>query len=421
MTKNTMKTNTTTNRTAEELYTENGKKVFLALRARHRNTAQQFITDLQNSWHNDEQCQKAPQIAEQITALQVELDTLQDELAELEKIRSMCDRASTSLKHNEQHRRAYKQTADQTAQRMAILKNRTAELHKNIDILFNALDYTFSDRMDILQTAILQDLENQHTPQPIPQKILSAYGVESAEELTEEELAQAQSTANNDRIFSAIGKHIESMRALNTHTATRTDILEPLPQEILAQFGNDTISFDGYLFQWQPKTTDPTQGEYRHNLKQGQYLSFDYKEYKQNRKSGWYLVKHRLTIRNVSRLEEYTNEDGEQIDITALLPNFTEWELVDDITALKNIIDTAELPPRYRQFCTALISPQAEEIADTMRIKYFNECDRIGTEPTNKGAIKTEYNSRIEYACKYIGIETYENRKKFLQRLRKYF
>lgn len=418
MNRNTMN-QTTTNNTAEELYTNNGKRVYIALRARHQHTAQEFITNLQNQWKNDENAMNTPRVAEQITELENRTAELENRTAELKGLITLCKKQGSTIALEPTTRTAFAQQMKIYNEQINILKTQKQHIKNQIDTLYKQIEKSvFSDRMDILQTACLQELENQAQPPEISSHILATYGATTTEELTAEELTQAQDEQNNKSIFSAIGKHIENMRSLNTHTATRTDILEMLPCDIVEQLGNDIISFNGYTFQWQPKATDPTQGEYRHNLKNGHYLTIEYKEQK-SRPIGWYMVKHRLTIRNVSSMEQYQNEDGEQIDITALLPNFTEWELVDDITALENIINTAELPPRYRQFCTALISPQAEEIADIMRVKYYNECDRIGTEPTNKGAVKTEYNARIQFACESIGIKTYENRKKFFQRLRK--
>lgn len=398
------------------LYQDAERAVYIALRARHEKSPTEFLTALQNAQANDRQARNNTQIAEQLTALE-----------ELHKSHRQGYEFFNSRAHRltlTDYERALAYTLAQD------LKTKADNEQSQINDLHIALELTYSERADLVQTAIMQELENQATPQPIPPHILASYGATDPSELNEQDHTQAQATANSKAIFRAIGQEMTNKQSLNTHTATRTDILNQLPPEVVAQFGQNIIMYNNDTFYFKPSENDPRQGTYRHDLKQGQYFTFEYKEYKEPkpnqeprkkyRPSGWYLVKHRLTVRNVSRIEEYTTEDGEQIDITALMPNFSEFALDDDLTALEKLISKAELTPRQRTFCTAFLSETAQELADRNRIKYYDKCDLLGTEPTHKGGIIAEYNARISYGLSLAEVtNTKEARKKFMQRLKK--
>ena len=346
--------------------------VYLSLRAKHRASANPHLADLQNAYAQDRRAANAPAIAEALAELETERAEILAEdspYTEARRLRDHAARQADRLTITPAERVEWAKKAAEAARLVEAYTRRLARITEEARNLAAALDETYTDRADLVQTAAAAILEAlTHTE--IDRATLAAYGADTAADLDPAERAAALAETRRKRVFKAISAEIAAHSALNTHNAHRTDILEPIPADIVAQIkaGAATITYGGRAYAW--TLTDyhhAARGEYRADLGGGQYLAFEWRDTKKPRRLGWYVVKHRLTVRDISRLEAYTDDDGEQIDITPQTADFSAWQTATAADRLQDLFDRADLTKRDRDFFRAWQSPAAQIAAARAR------------------------------------------------------
>lgn len=221
----------TTNR---DIYAEADRIVYLAIRARLEKSATTFLFDLANATQADQRARAKTTLGEYITNREATLDELREERDHITALRDQAERACVSVRTPEAMRPEWRaMLRTYTAKREAV----TADINRiraELADLYKRLELTASDREDLVQEACIALLTVDREPAEITAPVLASYGVETAEELTEEERAEAQERANFRYCVNAVGKAINrlaSPEALNRNTTTKR---EASPEEVRA-------------------------------------------------------------------------------------------------------------------------------------------------------------------------------------------
>lgn len=314
-------TTTATRHTAEQsrtekLYTTAERAVYIALRARHEKSGQNFLAELQNAWSNDEQARKGKAIAEQISTL---------------------EKAHASHRKGAEHFQtiANRLTVDEieraTAQTLADdFRAKARQEQNDIETLYKTLAVTFSDRADLTHTAIIQILQNEKTPQEIKQNTLAKYGKKTVKELTRAERKQAQEQANFRAVINAVGKAINKLASPEVMNGTKTKAVKITTEQ--AQQWYNTYS------------TEETAKEYT----KGGYITVEHRNTKTQ--NGFYKVYHNKTVGQYLYIEQYTAENGE-ILIDGYEKSYNPFvSNRADLEQLADLYERAELTDRQRLF-----------------------------------------------------------------------
>lgn len=340
----TTNTTTTTRTTAEELYNQAEKAVYIALRARHEKSGLQFLADLQNAQTTDRKARNNATIAEQMTPHEKALEELIQERDELQKGLQFVTRQSVNLKNSEDIRREYAKLIKQHTAKLDHINNRIKHERDTIADLFKQLETTYTDRADLTQTAVLKILELEQEPAPIKSNVLAVYGVESVEELTEEEREQAQEQANFRAVINAVGKSINTLATPEALNSTKTKV-QPITEEEVNEF----IHIYGGIG-----------NEYKapHTAKRSRqsdcYITIEERHTKTQ--NGFYKVTHYKTIAPYQYIEDFsTTEDGEN-DIEYLKSYDPFVSTYNDIDYIVELATRCDLTDRQVQFLRAFAS-----------------------------------------------------------------
>lgn len=386
MTKAT-KTNTTTARAeerarAEELYNTAEKAVYICLRARHEKSGLHFLEELQNGQTIDRKCRNSAELSNQLTAIESQLAELRTEVADLYKLRNMCDRQSTSLRNSEELR---KEWHNRKTELDTLIKSRAQDIKRlsaEQKDLYKALDINFTDRADLTQTAVLTIIQTEQEPAPITATIIASYGATDIEELTESERADAQDRANFKAVCSAVGKAIglvATPEALNkTVTKTKRATAEDVEEWIntIGGLGKDFIQ---YANRKRTRASDC-------------YITLEYKEYKDQAKSGYYFITHYKTIAPYQYIEDFNTAESGENDINYIKSYNPFIETYSDIERIEELCNNANLTDRQRLF-----------------LEYFARRCRYSA----------DYTDCKQYAFDKIGITSTTNQTTFFNRLKK--
>lgn len=366
-------TNTKKPTTQADIYTTAEKAVYIALKARHEKSGLQFLTDLQNAQYTDKLCRTAPQIAEQI--------------AELEEL-------------HESHRKGY-EFYNARANRLTLteyeralcytlskdFQNKSDHENKQLADLYQALNNTYTDRADLTQTACLQIIENEKNPAPITATVLATYGATTIEELTAEELATAQASANFRTVINAVGRAINKLASPEALNSTKT-VLEQITKaeyrNYIYKYGilndNNDLTIEGVKI---PHTTKQTRAS-------DCYITIE--ERNTAKHKGYFKVYHYRTVAPYQYIEDFnTTEDGEN-DINYIKTYNPFISTYGDIERIEELTHRANLTDRQRLFL--------EHFARRCRVSAdFKDCKN--------------------YAFSKIGITTESNKTTFFNRLKK--
>ena len=361
----TTTTATTTDRTAD-LYTTAQKAVYIALRARHEKSGLLFLADLQNGLRADQTPRKAVEIADQI--------------ADLEKL-------------HESHRKGY-EFFNARATRLTLsdyeralaftlaedFKRKAENEQKRIADLYDLISTTYTDTADLVQIAVLQILENEKNPAPLTAQILATYGVDTAEELTAEELKTAQNTANFKAVINAVGRGISTLahpEALNsTHTKAEkiTDLNEVT--DFMLKYGGIGNEYKAPHQTKRARASDC-------------YITIEERHTKTQ--NGFYKIYHYKTIAPYQYIDTYTDDENGETDIAYLKTYDPFISNTADLDYLTDLTEKANLTDRQRLFL--------QEFARRCRFSAdFQECK--------------------QYAFSKIGITTTTNQTTFFNRLK---
>lgn len=346
------KTNTTTARAderarADELYNTAEKAVYICLRARHEKSGMHFLEELQNGQTTDRRCRNATEIGNRLTAVENELVELRSEVADLYKLRNMCDRQAVSLKNSEELRKEWHNRKTELDTLIKLKAQDIKHLTDEQSGLYKALDITFTDRADLTQTAVLTILQTEKNPAPITKAIIESYGVADLDELSESERADAQERANFKAVCSAVGKAMQLLvtpEALNkTTTKLQRATAEDVEQWVKA-YGGTGKDFVKYSYRKRTRASDC-------------YLTLEYKEYKDPTKSGYYFIKHYKTVAPYSYIEDLLPKDEEggnlETDVeyiksyNPLVTKSGDIESIEELCEKANLTDTERLIIEY--------------------------------------------------------------------------
>lgn len=358
-------TNTTTNRTAEELYTEAEKAVFIALRARHEKSGLQFLTDLQNAQSNDRRARNNTAIAEQ--------------LAEAEAMHES-HRNGVDFFTARANRLTLTDIERAIAQSIAEdLRNKAEAERKHIADLYDALDLTLSDRADLTQIAVITILETDRKPAPITDKILSKYKVTAIKDLTDRQREEAQSRANFRAVINAVGRAINTLaspEALNRTTTKAEPISREEAEAFRQRYGAIGDDFKIPVTVKRARASDC-------------YITIEERHTK--RQNGFYKVTHYKTTAPYQYIEDYTTDENGESDAQYIKTYNPFVSNRADLDRLAELTERANLTDRQRAFLEA----------------FASRCRLDG-----------DFKSVKAYAFKQIGITTESNQRQFFHRLK---
>lgn len=276
--------------------------------------------------------------------------------------------------------KALKTTAEERATAHNWKKYHQEQARKEQDSIISLtalLSYTHSDREQLVQDAVEQILHNRKEPAEITQKILSSYGVETAEELTAEELTDAQTRANYKAVMRAVKRAVRTLANPDAMNSTRTKV-----QPITAEQASQWINTYG--------ENDTDNGITAKQITKSGYITVEHRN--TAKYNGWYKVHHYKTTAPYQYIDRYTEDENGETDI-AYLKTYNPFISNDtDIDRIEQLYKTANLTDRERHFL--------EMFARRCRVSAdFKDCKA--------------------YAFKMIGISTATNQSTFFNRLKK--
>lgn len=307
------------------LYTQAEKAVYIALRARHEKSGLNFLAELQNAQSTDTKTRNRTEVFNNLADL--------EQLHESHRKGQAFFTARANRLTLSDHERALAYTLAQD------FKTKADTEQQHIDSIYNTLEETYSDRADLTQTAILAILDTEKNPAPITATILAEYGATTAEELTEEERAQAQSTANFRAVINSVGRAINTLTHPDANNRTTTKA-EPITLDEVAnyiiKYGNEVLN--GLKIPHTAKRTSASQC----------YITIEERNTKTQQ--GYYKVYHYATIAPYQYIEDYstTDENGEN-DIAYLksynpfVSNFADIEHIEELCNRSNLTDRQRL------------------------------------------------------------------------------
>lgn len=351
----------------ELLYADAEKAVYIALRARHSKSGLQFLADLQNAQKTDQTARNNRTTAEELT--------------HLEKMHKS-HREGFELFN----RRANRLTLSDFERALAFtlaedFKHKAEREQQQINALSDVLDLTLSDRADLVQVALVKMLELEQTPAEITATILATFGATTEEELTEEDLTQAQATANFRAVINSVGRAINDLatpEVLN-RTTTKAVKIEDLDEvtDFILKYGGIGDDYKA------PHTTKRARAsdcyitiEERHTATQ----------------DGYYKIYHYKTVAPYQYIEDFNTADDTENDIAYIKTYNPFVSNSADLDRIEELYNRANLTDRQRLFLQ----------------EFAKRCRYDG-----------DFQSVKQYAFNRIGITTRANQDVFFHRLKK--
>lgn len=402
-------------------------------------TAQRFITEILLHRNEDISAFDVAEKVEKISRLAYELEYAQ-------KMRDFVYQQKNKLTISQAERQGYEEEYQRS-------KAKAENLQGQIDDISKSLATISTNYSDLVQQALLQHTINNKYGVALTDNLLSAYDANSYNELTVNQIYECFYRMRFKMCCRAVNNYMTAQLSHTSHNSHKSQIKEQLPPEIIEQIENAEKSFiqkvgnityykyTNMLISYNGKTYyyDTTTCKFRTATEKTSYYTFEHKNNKTRK--GWYNVYHYGTIRNISALESFTNEENEQQDITFLMSAFdrnsqiiSKYEKTDYNTARIKLLNYDKFTDRQRVFLQALTSATAEKIRATTRKTFYNTCNNLSTatdkKQASKKALQLEYESALAYAFNKLieYVQTAENkseytmsdssRRKFLQRIR---
>ena len=370
---------TNTNTTIDTMMQTAQKAVYLAIRARHKNAPTEFLTNLQNSQNTDNTARKMVDICNRIADLRA---TKNKERKDQHKQESYAKR----IRITEEERKK----ACDLAHLHKITANR---LNKEIQQLEDAFDELpiFSDREDLLQEALYKLLELEQRPAEITDSIIDRYTTEHGEELTAEDWEELQQIANFRAVTSYVGKCISNLSApdaMNRHTTKKTRATADEVSAWIDLYGDTGDSV---------RVANPIKRTRASEC----YDTMEYKEYKDSAKTGFYRIRHWVTVAPYSYIESYADRDeGEDTEQTAI----------------DNLGEIVGYSKSYNPFITD--TGTAEEWERIMQTANLTDRESTWLEHFFRKSRFADYDECKQYAFYQIGITKTTNQTTFMNRLK---
>lgn len=423
----------------KDLYTYGRYVANKCLFNKESKTAQRFIFEI--LLHRNEDI-TAFDLAEKVERL----NRLEYELEYAQNMRDFTYQQKNKLTISQTERQGYTEEYYRS-------KAKAESLQGQIDDISKSLEVISTNYSDLVQQALLQHTINNKYGIALTDNLLTAYDANSYSDLTAEQVYECFYRMRFKLCCRAVNNYMTAQLSHTSHNSHKSQIKEQLPSEIIEQIesaekslvkkvGNITYyTYKNMLISYNNRTYyyDTTTCKFRTATEKTSYYTFEHKNTKTRK--GWYNVYHYETIRNISALESFTNEDNTQQDITSLMSMFdrnsqiiSKYEKTDYQTARIKLLNYDKFTDRQRVFLKALTSTTAEKIRATTRKTFYNTCNSLSTatdkKQASKKALQLEYESALAYAfnklIEYVKTAdnkpdytmTDSNRRKFLQRIR---
>lgn len=394
-----MKTTKTTTTASPAIYKFAEDCTSIAIRARHEKSGLKLLEQLQNEKGRDCAIRSAAEIATRETAHRASADAHTTAAAEHD---SIANRITTPA----EERTAAAKAA--SMHRAAAKRERTAA-----DILTAELSRTYSDRADLVQSALLAlvDLTAPAAPVlvPIPggwawrpgkRAAASAVIIAAADPKTRAALRSDIWRACTN----AAGRAINQAASPDALNRTVTQATPATGAEVAAWIEKHGATGTAVK---EPQTVKRCRAS----------DCYDTMEYR-NRKTapGWYRVRHWVTVAPYTSIEQL-NDNG---DITGYFKSYNPFaETQGTAERLEALQTAAELTERERLFIAAFTSTTAAKHGAAARKQYHDTTTAdTSTSKSRKAAAKAEYDAMIDYAFSAIGIKSEDTRRQFFKRLR---
>ena len=383
--------NTTTTTTAEIItaaYTEPERRAGRAITNNANNTYSPILEQLRQAYTQDHTARLAPHFAELAAE---ERAAAADLYAQADRLTAYADRLTIS-----------REEAAKAAKAAKTIRTQANAHTKAAEDLDRLTEETFSDRADLTQAAALALLEE---PTKTERAAAERTAAESGEEWTEEQIAAV-----------ALKRHATNASQAAIRAAAHPDANNRHTTKTLYRLTPDEVE------QWTRKHGG-TGGRYkepqtRKRMRESDcFDTVEYKTYKSRpQDNGFYRVRHYVSIAPYTSLEWLT-EEGTLDHYTKSRTQYADTQ--GDFERLEELAENANLTPRERQFVSAFISNTAISNGEKARRRYFTECDKNGTKPTEDAASNAAYRARIDFAfaAKTVELENTKSRSSFLKRM----
>lgn len=378
--------------TTTELLTIGATATAHKLRNLESKSADSFISQLRQAYGNDHTADNLSKTAEELAELEAEHKTLTDKAETLEAI-------SKKLTA----------TAEERAEATAELRKLRRAIKHNTDhrkALEPLLSTNYTDRKDLEQEAVTMLLTLQAIRQAV-ENFATAYRYIDINRLAlmgklapTEATAEAENIADYKNTLRAVGNAVNRMRSHTTHNRTITTAELMTAEEVA-----DYISIYG-----------GTGKEYRHTLHNGSIQYVVFKNYKKKPK-GFYLITETKTTAPYISYETFTEENGEKAEIVKnngvnIIENQGSRE------AVENLIETANLTDRERQFVLYFLDNTSAKHGQKAVADYIAETMSRGQKPTTEAAENHRYRAMKQSAFERIGITAKQTQSDFFKRIR---
>lgn len=351
--------------------------VYLALRARHKNSPTQFLTDLQNAQTADNTARN--------------LQSVCDRIHELERERDQYRKDSAQMKNYSQRIRITEEERETAVDMAHIYTKQADRLSDEIEGLYTKLDTTFSDREDLVQDALIALLEVEQNPAEITENMIDRYTAEHGEELTADDWEELQQIANFRHVVSYVGKCISRLSApdaLNRHTTKSTRATADEVAQWVDLYGDTGASVKA------PNQIKRTRAS-------DCFDTMEYKEYKDPSKTGFYRVRHWVTVAPYSYIETYADRDTD-----------TDTEQ----TAVDNLGEIVGYTKSYNPFVTD--TGTAEQWERILATANLTDRERTWLHHFFNRARYADFDECKQYAFEQIGITKATNQTTFMNRMK---
>lgn len=400
---------TTTTTNTKTLYEFAESATGIAIRARHEKNPSDILTQLQNMGYNDQTARNAPIIAER----EAEHRTAHEEhRATADTLRAYSNRIRIT---DEARAEAYTEARHHATE--AENNRRTAEA------LSAELDRTFSDRADLVQSALLALVELANR-RPEPTLVLcnlgniSAWRARATKSALHSAVTIAKLTNNADLLdgiraeawkttTNSAGKAINQLASPDALNRTTTRATKATPEEVqawIAKHGDTGKS----IREPQPR---------KRTSASDCFDTMEFKTYKSNPSAtGFYRVRHWVTVAPYQSIDQL-NENG---DITGYFKSYNPFEQSQGTAErLEALATSAQLTDRERQFVAYFTSTTAStKGAEARRAYHASTTANTDTKQAREAANNAEYQAMVNYALERIGIIGKVNKDNFFRRLK---
>lgn len=309
------------------LYEEAEKAVFIAIRARHEKSGQQFLADLQNAQTRDKLTRDRETLRQQLDTAEKQYKQTAEEFEKLAETRNHLKAQSERVKLTDAERTEYCKLYQVEQHKGENIKHTLRTQLGQIKDTEKRLEENSTDRADLVQVAIMQMLENALHPAPVTEKLSLANPDSTAEEL--------QSIANFKAVINAVGRAITNMASPDALNRTTTKILRKATAEDVEQFAN-CANGKKHVAVRRARLSDCFDTIEEREPKRGEH---------KGKGKGLYIVRHWVTVAPYQYIETFDNGTSNIDYVKTYNPFVSNWA---DLEELEELAELANLTDRER-------------------------------------------------------------------------